>query len=78
MAKSQTSSSNSYKPRSNTQSHTILKLFHLLNGTDNSLTKKDIDKAALENGYDKVKQWKKNCDSLVKGEYIEKDPSVDH
>lgn len=47
-----------------------------LNATQNSVTKKDIDRYLLENNYDRLKQWKNAKDNLVKNGYVEVDPSM--
>lgn len=50
--------SQGYKPRQGSQAALIIKFMKILNASTKSVSKKDLDRYALENNYDKIKQWK--------------------
>lgn len=65
-----------YKPRNGSQASNVLKVLKILGAATTSFTKRDIDKALLQHNYEKIKQWKKCKETLIKNGYIEPDPSV--
>ncbi len=73
---STSSKQRAYKPKLGSVAGLILKAMRYLNATQNSVTKKDIDRYLLENNFDRLKQWKNAKDNLLKNGYVELDPSI--